>query len=120
LTWPLTYFHGSIFIIHGLNGGIHKSFLHPDTRNVWFHHVLPDHVFNPDNSTNARIWVYGYAAQYAFEMAANRGAYDFAVELLEAVRNVHVAGRGIIWISHSLGGIVAKTVSLPSYGISTA
>ena len=123
----------SIIIVHGLNGGPAKTFRHPDTDNIWFRDILPEHVLDKEQRTNARIWTYGYNAAFAFQNAGNAGAFDFALELLESVMHVrkqvriakatgnhityayYVQHSKIIWVGHSLGGIVIKTVCLSCF-----
>lgn len=110
----ITWFLYSIFIVHGLNGGTHRSFNHPTTNNVWFRDFLPDHVFDEVNRTNGRIWAYGYNAAYAFQNAGNTGPYDLAIELLHSVLHARKKGRKIIFVCHSLGGIIVKNVCIPN------
>jgi len=80
--------HYSIIIVHGLNGGTAKTFTH-HSGNIWFQHLLPNHVVDIELKTNARIWVFGYNANVAFEHnAGKQTAFDYAGDLLELVFNV--------------------------------
>ncbi|EPS39100.1 hypothetical protein H072_7107 [Dactylellina haptotyla CBS 200.50] len=99
-----------IIILHGLNGGPAKSFRHPEGGNIWFADFLPVDIVDVDSWTNARIWTYGYEADKAFG-AANSSALDFARSLLYQVDRIREGNEKfkIIWVCHSLGGIVAKT-----------
>ena len=38
--------------------------------------------------TNARVWVYGYNADVAFQAAAGASSFDFAGQLLERVAHI--------------------------------
>jgi hypothetical protein len=90
----------SIFIVHGLNGGTAKTFAHPKTGSIWFLDFLPKEVVDPDLRTNARIWIYGYDADLAFQNAGNRTAFTYANDMLELVHNVQNLVREQIHIAY--------------------
>lgn len=60
-----------------------------------------------------RIWTYGYNSQIAFSGHVTNIS-DLANSLLGLVRNNNVGkdGRKIVWVCHSLGGLVVKKVRL--------
>ncbi|KAK6528437.1 hypothetical protein TWF281_009678 [Arthrobotrys megalospora] len=99
-----------IIILHGLNGGPAKSFRHPDGGNIWFADFLPTDIVDVDSWTNSRIWTYGYDADSAFGSTSS-SALDFARSLLYKVSRIRdgCESHKIIWVCHSLGGIVVKT-----------
>ncbi|RVD82231.1 uncharacterized protein DFL_006664 [Arthrobotrys flagrans] len=99
-----------IIILHGLNGGPAKSFRHPDGGNIWFADFLPTDIVDIDSWTNSRIWTYGYDADSAFGSTSS-SALDFARSLLYKVSRIRdgYEQHKIIWVCHSLGGIVVKT-----------
>ncbi|KAK6504696.1 hypothetical protein TWF481_006635 [Arthrobotrys musiformis] len=99
-----------IIILHGLNGGPAKSFRHPDGGNIWFADFLPTDIVDIDSWTNSRIWTYGYDADAAFGSTSS-SALDFARSLLYKVSRIRDGSEQhkIIWVCHSLGGIVVKT-----------
>jgi hypothetical protein len=78
----------SIFIVHGVNGGTAKSFVHPDTGAIWFNDFLPREIIHIGLQTNARIWVYGYNANSAFKDGGNN-VFTHAQSMLEDVHQVH-------------------------------
>ncbi|EWC47622.1 hypothetical protein DRE_03242 [Drechslerella stenobrocha 248] len=98
-----------IIILHGLNGGPAKTWRHPDGH-IWFADFLPSDIADPDSWTNARIWTYGYDADTAFTSTSS-SALDFARNLLYRVNRIREGfeHHKIIWVCHSLGGIVTKT-----------
>ncbi|KAK6360209.1 hypothetical protein TWF730_006359 [Orbilia blumenaviensis] len=99
-----------IIVLHGLNGGPAKSFRHPEGGNIWFADFLPTDIVDVDSWTNSRIWTYGYDADSAFGSTSS-SALDFARSLLYKVSRIREGCEQykIIWVCHSLGGIVVKT-----------
>jgi hypothetical protein len=59
--------------------------MHPDSGKIWFKDLLPDYIVDQREGTNARIWTFGYDANYAFT-AAQGTIYDFAKQLLNRVQ----------------------------------
>ncbi|KAK6359321.1 hypothetical protein TWF696_000482 [Orbilia brochopaga] len=104
-----------IIILHGLNGGPAKTWRHPDGH-IWFADFLPADIADPDSWTNARIWTYGYDADTAFSSTSST-ALDFARNLLYKVNRIREGyeHHKIIWVCHSLGGIVVKTALVEAY-----
>jgi len=97
-----------IFFVHGLGGGPTQSWVHPSTRRIWFQDLLPDHVADEQLGINARIWTFGYNAGLA--SSARASIYDYSRQLLNRVNGVRDGHEHhkIIWICHSLGGLVVK------------
>lgn len=119
----------SIVFIHGLRG-------HP--RDTWTHHASWTSVSNlrrikrkdnagvywpfdllPKDFAEARILTYGYDSHLigGFSGVANRcGISDHGQDLLAALEDIRRADpqRPLIFIAHSLGGLVVKEVGLPS------
>jgi hypothetical protein len=84
--------------------------VHPSTRRIWFQDLLPDHVADEQLGINARIWTFGYNAGLA--SSARASIYDYSRQLLNRVNGVRDGHEHhkIIWICHSLGGLVVKWV----------
>ena len=129
----------SIFIVHGLNGGAASTWQHPKSKAIWFRDFLPGDLRDEGDGTDARIWTYGYPAIASWsKKTCNLNPEQFAQDLLSRVEYVR-RGREvwwlslvmllqqcisrvidyedqeahkIIWVCHSLGGIVVKKVSL--------
>ncbi|KAK0752375.1 hypothetical protein B0T18DRAFT_89581 [Schizothecium vesticola] len=96
-----------IFVVHGLRGGATSSWRHPDSGTIWFQHLLPEYIRNQTSADSARIWTFGYPAYVTFQAA---GVYELALDLLNRIKGVRKGyeNRKIIWVCHSLGGIVVK------------
>ncbi|KAB5575996.1 Alpha/Beta hydrolase protein [Coniochaeta sp. 2T2.1] len=97
-----------VFVIHGLHGGATKTWKHPESGNIWFRDMLPGLIRSEAHGASARIWTYGYPANVAFQTSS---IYDFAQALLNRVKDVRKDNnqdRKIVWICHSLGGLVLK------------
>ena len=84
-----------------------KTWQHPDTGCVFFRDLLPQQMREQLPQARARIWSYGYPADVGFQTSQ---IYDFALSLLQEVNDIRrgCEHRRIIWVCHSLGGIVVK------------
>ncbi|KAL9052087.1 MAG: hypothetical protein Q9162_005604 [Coniocarpon cinnabarinum] len=90
-----------IIAVHGLGGHMYKSWTHENT-SFWLKACLPDDV------PNCRISTFGYDSRI-FGSHSVSGIEEFARQLLDATaREVGDTGNPIIFICHSLGGIVVK------------
>jgi hypothetical protein len=68
----------------------------------------------PKECPGARVLTWGYDTHVTrhFNGATNKnGVFSHSKDLLWALRRARVAGRPIIFVVHSLGGIVVKEVS---------
>ena len=98
-----------IVAIHGLNGHHQKTWTETtaDGKVNWLHDFLPKQM------PNARIMSYSYNSAVEFSKAA-AGIKIFAEQLLEDLMARRVTQRErerpVIFICHSLGGIVFKQV----------
>lgn len=96
--------NNSIVAIHGLGGHPLKTWMEEDK--LWLRDFLP--VSIPE----ARILTYGYDSRVAFGSSASN-ITDFARDLLERIRakrRKSAQERRIIFVCHSMGGIVFKKV----------
>jgi hypothetical protein len=95
----------SIVAIHGLNGNPINTWTEPKSQKLWFRDFLPKDV------PNARIMTFGYDATAAFERST-AGILEHARDLLrcldEARLEFEEINRPILFIVHSLGGLVLK------------
>jgi len=112
--------------VHGLGGDSIESWTHPKSDAFWLKDFLPQQI--PD----ARIMTFGYNAAAAFGQSTS-DVIDHAKSLLSSLvdkreepevflrqRSPHTArkeltiwqeaGRPLIFVAHSLGGIVVKQV----------
>ena len=95
-----------IVAVHGLNGNSYTTWTHQNGTN-WLQSLLPDRI------PNARIMTFGYSM--SFNRARTDTSFNVAEDLLNAVQSVRARGarhRPIIFIAHSLGGIIVKRSSL--------
>lgn len=93
-----------IIAIHGLNGDPYRTWTDGETRLFWLGDLLPDDI------PGARIFTYGYPSHLLCSTSRARIS-DFAETLLAHVESRRVANdeqRPIIFVAHSLGGIVCK------------
>ena len=97
----------SIVAVHGLGGDKYDTW--EDDGKIWLRDFLPAKV------PNARIMTYGYNSIVAFSKSVAE-IEDFAVDLLGRLnderRTAQEKARPVIFICHSLGGVVVKSVSV--------
>jgi hypothetical protein len=100
-----------IIALHGINGDAYTTFTSPTSTSFWLRDFLP-HSF-----PGARIYTFGYDASVIFSLGTG-DISSFAGSLLEDVRNVRLGReeqrRPIVWVVHSMGGLVVKKVSILS------
>ncbi|PKS12546.1 hypothetical protein jhhlp_000754 [Lomentospora prolificans] len=94
-----------LIIVHGLNGAPHRTFYNESTGFFW-----PSEL--PKILPTARIMLFGYIADVTAGSANPLGVYQHAESLLLHLRNNRVGSkemdRSIVFLGHSLGGIVIK------------
>jgi hypothetical protein len=98
-----------IVALHGLNGHWNRTWQATNSAAMWLRDFLPQQI------PRARIMSFGYDSLVLSKSVANVGI--FAEQLLEALmaqRNglAYLQSRPIIFVCHSLGGIVVKKVRL--------
>jgi len=98
-----------IVAIHGLDGHIEQSWT-ADNGILWLRDLLPEQV------PQARILTYGYDAYTrGRDQLADESVHDLAKDLVSSLaterRISDTERRPIIFVAHSLGGIVLKSVS---------
>ncbi|KAI4093367.1 MAG: hypothetical protein LQ344_002955 [Seirophora lacunosa] len=102
----------SIVAVHGLNGDAIRTWTTNKTEKFW----LADPEMLPKNMSNARILSFGYdASATAFFGRTSsdtilQHAHTLVAELVADRQLEGAVGRPIIFICHSLGGIVVKRV----------
>lgn len=92
-----------IVAIHGLNGTAYGTWTHEKTSTLWLRDFLPNDI------PGARILTFSYPSHLLFSKS-KASTNDYAQVLLFAL-NRHRVGkeqRPLIFIAHSLGGIVCK------------
>ena len=105
----------SLVAVHGL-GGHWEDTWKADNGRLWLRDFLPLQLH--ERNITARIMSYGYNATTAFSKSV-ADITDEAVMLLSALKSERTSdserNRPIIFIAHSLGGIIVKKVELFSY-----
>lgn len=95
----------SIVAIHGLGGHPFKTWTEKEGRHLWLRDSLPGHI------PQARILTFGYDSTVVFGKSRSQ-IHDYAIDLanrLEAFRqHPQERDRPLIFICHSLGGVVFK------------
>ena len=94
--------------MHGLNGHKIKSWT-SDNGKLWLRDFLPERI------PNVRVFTYGYDANtHSAEGTSIQYIQDFARSLVSELdlkrRLTQTEGRPIIFVAHSLGGLVVKSV----------
>ncbi len=95
-----------IVAVHGLMGDAYNTWTHSNGH-FWLRDSLPEEV------PGARIFSYGYPANVFFSLEKGRiddHACTLLEDLLDARRGSGQRNRPIVFICHSMGGIVVKKV----------
>ncbi|OTB13627.1 hypothetical protein K445DRAFT_24472 [Daldinia sp. EC12] len=98
-------FSVDIVAVHGLNGKARETWRDEQSNALWLEDFLPDAI------PNAQIMTFGYDSSLLFSNSKGR-IEDFARDLLNRLwvmrQGQRTANRPIVFIAHSLGGIVVK------------
>lgn len=95
-----------VVAVHGLQGDAYKTWEHDDG-SLWLRDFLPADI------PFARIMTFGYDSTVAFSKSVAK-IEDKALELLNQISakrsssSLHIPPKPIVFVSHSLGGIVVK------------
>ncbi|KAH8820546.1 tetratricopeptide repeat domain protein [Xylogone sp. PMI_703] len=97
-----------IVAVHGLNGDQFRTWTEPTSEKLWLRDFLPKDI------PLARIMTFGYDASPLTNTDA--GIEEHAIDLLRSVATLRAQNgdqnRPLLFMGHSLGGIVIKTVKL--------
>jgi hypothetical protein len=89
---------------------------------MWLRDFLPEDLKNGASPCLARVMTFGYDVN-VYSKAASQRSFTFAEDLLSALYDFRqgpsASRRPIIFIGHSLGGIVIKKVELPLLPVDT-
>ena len=100
---------GSVVAIHGLGGDMYGTWTESHTKRLWLRDFLPK------DAAEAHIMSFGYNSGVAFSGSVS-GIDDFAISLLSNLmmrrKRAKTEHNPLIFVCHSLGGIVFKKVSL--------
>lgn len=95
--------------VHGLSGDWESTWTDPDNKSLWLRDFLPLQF----PSLKLRIWSFGYDSATAFtnSVADIDDAAKALVNALDGERQTKNSKRKpIVFIAHSLGGIIVKRV----------
>lgn len=89
--------------IHGLGGHPYRTWTHKESGTLWLRDMLPRDI------PEARIFSYGYPSQVLCNQS-KAGIRDYATSLLVCLIDINAdqKNRPIVFVAHSLGGIVCK------------
>lgn len=106
------YYPVDIIAVHGLNGDAYTTWTHPASGTLWLQTILPRYL------PGCSVYTYGYPSQILFNKSL-ASVREFAEGLLTSVRDLQAknqqktkCGRPLIFVCHSLGGIVCKQVGM--------
>ncbi|KAL9026459.1 MAG: hypothetical protein Q9196_004878 [Gyalolechia fulgens] len=105
-----------IVFVHGLNGDPHNTWTAENSKVFWPSQILPPILIDE----KPRVLVYGYDAHVASftDGASNDKIHNHAEQLIAALqsdRRIRKATeRPIVWVAHSLGGLVVKNALIYS------
>ncbi|KAM5430281.1 hypothetical protein McanCB56680_004946 [Microsporum canis] len=109
-SWGITVLHEpkdaifDVVAVHGLSGHAFDTWTHKKTRVMWLKDLLPQTL------PNARIMTYGYRAKFN-DFTAHQDIRTIAENLLQqlsGLRQDKISKRPLVFVCHSLGGIVVK------------
>ncbi|TVY19661.1 Protein SERAC1 [Lachnellula arida] len=93
-----------IVAIHGITGDAHETWTHANGK-LWLRDFVPQKL------PGARVFTFGYPADVFRSLDRGGGFENWARQLLELLTNVRKGkekGRPLIFVCHSMGGIVLK------------
>jgi pimeloyl-ACP methyl ester carboxylesterase len=93
-----------VVFVHGLGGGSHSTWMCTDgTEGFWPTWIGTDF-------TNVGVWTLGYRADVSAWTSESMPLADRGTAILETLTNEGIGERPIIFITHSMGGILAKQI----------
>jgi hypothetical protein len=103
----------SIIFVHGLHGHPRETWQASSKRTkvFWPKDLLAPHLSSPNFSVQARILSFGYNSCHLLDGSKLRELTNHLAQEVLAKRSGSAASRQIIWIAHSLGGVLVKAVS---------
>ena len=102
----------SIVAVHGLGGNWRETWTDTQSRKNWVEHFLPGQL--ESQGYQIRVMSYGYDSGGILSKSVS-DIDDVARELLVRLQGQRLSGpeksRPILFVAHSLGGVVVKQVS---------
>jgi predicted alpha/beta-fold hydrolase len=101
--------------VHGIGGDSYSTWTHPQSKKLWLRDFLPQ----VEAFRNARILTFGYNARIFVSSKEHKTTdriFTFGESLLVSLSDVRVEraakNRPILFIGHSLGGLIIKSVGM--------
>ncbi|KAM5354912.1 hypothetical protein ACJ41O_001558 [Fusarium nematophilum] len=111
-----------VVAVHGLGGDSYRTWTEQSEGKLWLRDFLPE----SDKFQSARILTFGYNAKAFVDPTVTANTltiFTFAQNLLSDLADLRTTtkstGRPIIFIGHSLGGLVIKSASIMMYTFSS-
>jgi pimeloyl-ACP methyl ester carboxylesterase len=92
-----------VVFVHGLGGGSHSTWTGDGTEAFWPSWIGADFP-------NAGVWTLGYHADVSAWTNESMPLADRGTAILETLANEGIGERPVIFITHSMGGILAKQI----------
>jgi pimeloyl-ACP methyl ester carboxylesterase len=93
-----------VVFVHGLGGGSHSTWACADVAQGFWP------LWIGDDFTNVGVWTLGYRADVSAWTSESMPLADRGTAILETLTNEGLGERPIIFITHSMGGILAKQI----------
>ncbi|HKE85413.1 MAG TPA: hypothetical protein VKB50_16740 [Vicinamibacterales bacterium] len=93
-----------VIFVHGLGGGSHSTWAAIDVA----HGFWPSWI--GEDFGNAGVWTLGYRADVSAWTSESMPLADRGTAILETLTNEGIGERSVIFITHSMGGILAKQI----------
>jgi len=95
---------GDVVFVHGLGGGSHSTWMaRSDPDRFWPAWIAADFP-------HAGVWTLGYQADVSAWTNESMPIADRGTAILEALTNEGIGERPVIFITHSMGGILVKQI----------
>jgi pimeloyl-ACP methyl ester carboxylesterase len=93
-----------VVFVHGLGGGSHSTWMGDDTaQGFWPSWIGADFA-------NTGVWTLGYRADVSAWTSESMPIADRGTAILETLANEGIGERAVVFITHSMGGILAKQI----------
>jgi len=93
-----------VIFVHGLGGGSHSTWAGTDAA----HGFWPSWI--GEDFGNVGVWTLGYRADVSAWTSESMPLADRGTAILETLANEGIGERSVIFITHSMGGILAKQI----------
>ena len=101
-----------VVFVHGLGGGSHSTWAGATAEDFWPTWIGADFA-------NVGVWTLGYHADVSAWTSESMPLADRGTAILETLANEGIGERPVVFIAHSMGGVLAKQIlrHATSYGV---